>query len=336
MYRSHVLVCGGTGCTSSGSDRIVRALENNIKSVGLEQEVKVIRTGCFGLCALGPIMIIYPEGAFYSRVNVDDVPEIVEEHLLKGRVVKRLLYQETVQEDTVKSLDQTDFYKKQMRVALKNCGVIDPENINEYIAYDGYAALGKVLTEMTPEEVIKTVKDSGLRGRGGGRLPHRSEVEASAPLPRPTRSMWPATPMKATPAHSWTVPFWKATPMSSSRPWPLPPMPSAQTTALSISVLSIPLRYSVSSIAIDQAREVGLLGKNILGTGFDFDMELRLGAGAFVCGEETALMTSIDGKRGEPRPRPPFPATDRYLRQAHCPQQRRDLCQYPADHTQWR
>ena len=168
MYRSHVLVCGGTGCTSSGSDRIVRALENNIKSVGLEQEVKVIRTGCFGLCALGPIMIIYPEGAFYSRVNVDDVPEIVEEHLLKGRVVKRLLYQETVQEDTVKSLDQTDFYKKQMRVALKNCGVIDPENINEYIAYDGYAALGKVLTEMTPEEVIKTVKDSGLRGRGGG------------------------------------------------------------------------------------------------------------------------------------------------------------------------
>ena len=159
MYRSHVLVCGGTGCTSSGSDRIVRALENNIKSVGLEQEVKVIRTGCFGLCALGPIMIIYPEGAFYSRVNVDDVPEIVEEHLLKGRVVKRLLYQETVQEDTVKSLDQTDFYKKQMRVALKNCGVIDPENINEYIAYDGYAALGKVLTEMTPEEVIKTVKE---------------------------------------------------------------------------------------------------------------------------------------------------------------------------------
>ena len=148
MYRSHVLVCGGTGCTSSGSDRIVRALENNIKSVGLEDEVKVIRTGCFGLCALGPIMIVYPEGAFYSRVNVDDVPEIVEEHLLKGRVVKRLLYQETVQEDTIKSLDQTDFYKKQMRVALKNCGVIDPENINEYIAYDGYAALGKVLTEM--------------------------------------------------------------------------------------------------------------------------------------------------------------------------------------------
>ena len=158
--------------------RIVRALENNIKSVGLEDEVKVIRTGCFGLCALGPIMIVYPEGAFYSRVNVDDVPEIVEEHLLKGRVVKRLLYQETVQEDTIKSLDQTDFYKKQMRVALKNCGVIDPENINEYIAYDGYAALGKVLTEMTPEEVIKTVKDSrGPARTGRRRLPHRPEVE---------------------------------------------------------------------------------------------------------------------------------------------------------------
>lgn len=178
---------------------------------------------------------------------VDDVPEIVEEHLLKGRVVKRLLYQETVQEDTVKSLDQTDFYKKQMRVALKNCGVIDPENINEYIAYDGYAALGKVLTEMTPEEVIKTVKDSGLRGRGGrGFLTGQKWSFGAAS--KADQKYVACNAVKVTPAAFMEpVPFWKATPMSSSRPWPLPPMPSAQITALSISVPSIPLRYSVSS-----------------------------------------------------------------------------------------
>ena len=157
MYRSHVLVCGGTGCTSSGSERIVSALEREIQDNGLSEEVKVIKTGCFGLCALGPIMIVYPEGAFYSMVKPEDIPEIVSEHLLKGRIVTRLLYQETVQEDTVKSLNHTQFYAKQKRVALKNCGVIDPENINEYIGLDGYMALGKVLTEMTPDQVIQTI-----------------------------------------------------------------------------------------------------------------------------------------------------------------------------------
>ena len=171
MYRSHVLVCGGTGCTSSGSAKIIEAFEDEIRQVGLENEVKVVRTGCFGLCALGPVVIIYPEGSFYSRVNPDDVKEIVDEHLLKGRIVKRLLYTETVEEDTVKSLNETDFYKKQMRVALRNCGVINPEDINEYIAYDGYQALGKVLTEMTPDDVIDVMKRSGLRGRGGAGFP---------------------------------------------------------------------------------------------------------------------------------------------------------------------
>ena len=166
MYRSHVLVCGGTGCTSSNSAAIIEAMESELKKQGLENEVKVIRTGCFGLCALGPIMVVYPEGAFYSQVKVDDVPEIVEEHLLKGRMVKRLLYDETVKQDEVKSLKETEFYKKQHRVALRNCGVIDPENIDEYIAYDGYQALAKCLTE-----VIDIVKASGLRGRGGGGFP---------------------------------------------------------------------------------------------------------------------------------------------------------------------
>ena len=168
MYRSNVLVCGGTGCTSSNSELIIERLREEIAAHGLEKEVNVIRTGCFGLCALGPIMVVYPEGAFYSMVKPDDVPEIVEEHLLKGRIVKRLLYQETVVDDnTVKALNETTFYGKQRRIALRNCGVINPENIDEYIAVDGYQALGKVLTEMTPQLVIDEIKASGLRGRGG-------------------------------------------------------------------------------------------------------------------------------------------------------------------------
>ncbi|MFQ9901278.1 MAG: NAD(P)H-dependent oxidoreductase subunit E, partial [Ruthenibacterium sp.] len=172
MYRSHVMVCGGTGCTSSNSDKIAQAFEAEIQATGLQDEVKVIRTGCFGLCALGPIVVIYPEGSFYSMVKEENVKEIVDEHLLKGRPVTRLLYDETVAEDnTIKSLDETAFYKKQLRIALRNCGVINPENIDEYIAFDGYAALGKVLTEMTPEQVIQTVLDSGLRGRGGAGFP---------------------------------------------------------------------------------------------------------------------------------------------------------------------
>ena len=232
MYRSHVLVCGGTGCTSSGSDQYCTGTgRTNIKSVGLEQEVKVIRTGCFGLCALGPIMIIYPEGAFYSRVNVDDVPEIVEEHLLKGRVVKRLLYQETVQRG-----HRQEPGRDRLLQEADACGPAATaasstrRTSTSTLPMDGYAALGKVLTEMTPEEVIKTVKDSGLRGRGGAGFPTGQKWQLRRRIPRPTRSMWPATPMKVTPARSWTVPFWKATPMSSSRPWPLPPMPSAPIT----------------------------------------------------------------------------------------------------------
>lgn len=307
MYRSNVLVCGGTGCTSSNSLEIVEKLKEEIAAKGLEKEVNVITTGCFGLCALGPIMVVYPEGSFYSMVKVDDIPEIVEEHLLKGRIVTRLLYQETVEEDTIKSLNKTAFYAKQKRVALRNCGVIDPEKIDDYIAQDGYAALGKVLTEMKPEDVIQTVLDSGLRGRGGAGFPtglkwkfaaandadqkyvccNADEGDPGAFMDRSVLEGDPHTVIEAMAIAGYAI--------------------GASQGYIYVRA-EYPIAVKRLQIAIDQAHEYGLLGKDIFGTGFDFDLQLRLGAGAFVCGEETSLMTSIEGKRGEPRPRPPFPA----------------------------
>ena len=307
MYRSHVLVCGGTGCTSSGSARIIEAFEKELDHAGLTEEVKVIKTGCFGLCALGPVVIVYPEGSFYSRVAPEDVQEIVEEHLLKGRIVKRLLYTETVVEDQVKSLNDTDFYKKQHRVALRNCGVINPEDINEYIAYDGYQALGKVLTEMTPDDVIKTLKDSGLRGRGGGGFP--------------TGLKWSFAKASVDDQKYVCCNADEGDPGAFMDRSVLEGDPHALLEAMTIAGYAIganqgyiyvraeyPIAVKRLEIAIGQSREMGLLGKNIFDSGFDFDIDIRLGAGAFVCGEETALMTSIEGHRGEPRPRPPFPA----------------------------
>ena len=308
MYRSNVLVCGGTGCTSSHSEQIIEKLQEEIKAQGLEKEVNVIRTGCFGLCALGPIMVVYPEGAFYSRVTPEDVPEIVSEHLLKGRIVKRLLYQETVVDDnTTKSLNETTFYAKQMRIALRNCGVINPENIDEYIAQDGYAALGKVLTEMTPQEVIDLVLASGLRGRGGAGFP--------------TGRKWQFARNNDAPQKYACCNADEGDPGAFMDRSVLEGDPHSVLEAMAIAGYAIganqgyiyiraeyPIAVKRLQIAIEQAREYGLLGKNIFDSGFDFDIDIRLGAGAFVCGEETALMTSIEGKRGEPRVRPPFPA----------------------------
>ena len=308
MFRSNVLVCGGTGCTSSNSEQIIEKLQEEIKAQGLEKEVNVIRTGCFGLCALGPIMVVYPEGAFYSRVTVEDVPEIVSEHLLKGRIVKRLLYQETVVDDnTTKSLNETTFYAKQMRIALRNCGVINPENIDEYIAQDGYAALGKVLTEMTPQEVIDLVLASGLRGRGGAGFP--------------TGRKWQFARNNDAPQKYACCNADEGDPGAFMDRSVLEGDPHSVLEAMAIAGYAIganqgyiyiraeyPIAVKRPQIAIEQAREYGLLGKNIFDSGFDFDIDIRLGAGAFVCGEETALMTSIEGKRGEPRVRPPFPA----------------------------
>ena len=308
MYRSHVLVCGGTGCTSSGSPQIMDALKNELKRQGLEEEVAVVETGCHGLCALGPIMIVYPDATFYSMVQPGDIPEIVSEHLLKGRVVTRLLYQETVSPTGgIKALSDTNFYKKQHRIALRNCGAIDPENIEEYIGTGGYQALGKVLTEMTPEDVIQTLLDAGLRGRGGAGFP--------------TGLKWKLCRQNDADQKYVCCNADEGDPGAFMDRSVLEGDPHAVLEAMAIAGYAIganqgyiyvraeyPIAVERLQIAIKQARDMELLGKNIFGTGFDFDIDLRLGAGAFVCGEETALMTSIEGKRGEPRPRPPFPA----------------------------
>ncbi|MGN1083230.1 MAG: NADH-ubiquinone oxidoreductase-F iron-sulfur binding region domain-containing protein, partial [Candidatus Avispirillum sp.] len=313
MVRSHVLICGGTGCTSSGSASIREALAEQLTANGLDEEIKIVQTGCFGLCALGPIMIVYPEGTFYSRVTVEDIPEIVSEHLLKGRIVDRLVYNKSDEagEDAAAhelhtSLNDTNFYKKQKRVALRNCGVINPEKIDEYIAMDGYFALAKVLTEMSREDVVQTLLDSGLRGRGGAGFP--------------TGLKWKFA-MGSTGKKYVCCNADEGDPGAFMDRSILEGDPHAVLEAMAIAGYAIgadegfiyvraeyPIAVHRLEVALKQAREYGLLGKNIFGTDFCFDIQLRLGAGAFVCGEETALMTSIEGKRGEPRPRPPFPA----------------------------
>jgi len=309
LYRSHVLVCGGTGCTSSGSAKLIERFENQLQEKGLDKEVKVIRTGCFGLCEAGPVVIVYPEGTFYSRVKEEDVDEIVSEHLLKGRKVQRLVYvdHKTHESSVQKSLNEIGFYKQQKRVALRNCGVIDPENIDEYIAFDGYKALAKALTEMTPEQVIQEVLDSGLRGRGGAGFP--------------TGKKWQFARASQAEHKYFVCNADEGDPGAFMDRSLLEGDPHAVLEAMTIGGYAIgadegwiyvraeyPIAVKRLEKAIEQAHEYGLLGKNIFGTDFSFDIHIRLGAGAFVCGEETALMASIEGKRGEPRPKPPFPA----------------------------
>ncbi|MBQ2117456.1 MAG: NAD(P)H-dependent oxidoreductase subunit E, partial [Clostridia bacterium] len=307
MVRSTVLVCGGTGCSSSGSAKIRERMVEEIGKAGLAEEVKVVETGCFGLCALGPVMIVYPEGTFYSRVTVDDVPEIVSEHLLKGRIVTRLAYDETVRGDEILSLNDTSFYKKQHRVALRNCGVINPENIDEYIATDGYQALGKVLTEMTPQQVIDTIKASGLRGRGGAGFPTGNKWQFAANQPAGKKYVC-CNADEGDPGAFMDRSILEGDPHAVIEAMAIAGYAIGSDEGYIYVRAEYPIAVKRLQIAIEQAREYGLLGKNIFGTDFCFDLKLRLGAGAFVCGEETALMTSIEGNRGEPRPRPPFPA----------------------------
>jgi len=311
MIRAHVLICGGTGCTSSGSQKIQQAFNENIEAFGLSEEVKLVQTGCFGLCALGPVVIVYPDGTFYSRVTVDDVKEIVEEHLLKGRVVERLVYKDTGAEEVVDAasiaLGDTAFYKAQNRVVLRNCGVINPEEIDEYIAMDGYAALGKVLTEMTPEDVIKVITDSGLRGRGGGGFPTGRKWALCAPN-KADQKYVVCNADEGDPGAFMDRSILEGDPHCLIEAMTIAGYAIGATEGYVYVRAEYPIAVKRLQIAIDQAREYGLLGKNIFGSGFDFDLFIRLGAGAFVCGEETALMTSIEGNRGEPRPRPPYPA----------------------------
>jgi NADP-reducing hydrogenase subunit HndC len=307
MYRSTVLVCGGTGCHSNRSGEIYDEFTAKIKEHNLVDDVLLVKTGCFGLCAVGPIVIVYPEGAFYSYVHENDVEEIITEHLIKGRLVKRLLYKDENAESMVKALSETNFYKKQKRVALRNCGVINPENIDEYIAYDGFQALIKVLTSMKPQEVVDTIKASGLRGRGGGGFPAGLK--------------WQLTKNAVGDVKYVCCNADEGDPGAFMDRSVLEGDPHAIVEAMTIAGFAIganqgyiyvraeyPIAVERLRIAIMEAKEYGLLGKDILQTGFDFDLEIRLGSGAFVCGEETALMTSIEGCRGEPRPRPPFPA----------------------------
>ncbi len=307
-YRKQVLVCGGTGCQSSGSKKVLEALEDELKIQGIENEILVVRTGCFGLCSLGPIMIVYPEGTFYAQATPEGVRRVVKEHLKEGNVCKDLLYKETVHEDgSIISLSETNFYKKQKRIALRNCGVIDPENIEEYIGTEGYQGLYKALTSMSQDDVIKEVLDSGIRGRGGAGFP--------------TGRKWMFAKASQGDIKYVACNADEGDPGAFMDRSILEGDPHAIIEAMAIAAYAIgahqgfvyvraeyPVAVHRLSVALEQARERGLLGKDIFGTGFDFDIEIRLGAGAFVCGEETALMTSIEGHRGEPRPRPPFPA----------------------------
>lgn len=306
-YRTHVLVCGGTGCTSSGSARIRERLEKEIEANGLSDEVCVVKTGCFGLCALGPIMIVYPEGTFYSMVQEEDIPEIVTEHLLKGNVVKHLLYEETVKADKIIPLNETNFYKKQHRVALRNCGVINPEKIDEYIGTGGYEALGIVLTEKKPEDVIQILLDSGLRGRGGAGFPTGLKWKFAAGNDADQKYVC-CNADEGDPGAFMDRSILEGDPHAVLEAMAIAGYAIGASQGYIYVRAEYPIAVQRLEIAIEQAREYGLLGKNIFDSGFDFDIELRLGAGAFVCGEETALMTSIEGNRGEPRPRPPFPA----------------------------
>ncbi len=309
LYRAHVLVCGGTGCTSSGSGKILKEFETQLAEKGLDKEVKVVQTGCFGLCALGPIVIVYPEGAFYSMVKPEDVAEIVEEHLLKGRIVQRLLYEDTIHQDQdeIKSLNEVDFYKKQMRVALRNCGVINPENIEEYIGVDGYQALGKVLTEYQPQEVIDIIKASGLRGRGGGGFPTGTKWQFAADQPKGQKYV-ACNADEGDPGAFMDRSILEGDPHAIIEAMAIAAYAIGADKGFVYIRAEYPIAVHRLSVAIQQAKEYGLLGEHIFDTDFNFDLEIRLGAGAFVCGEETALMNSIEGHRGEPRPRPPFPA----------------------------
>ncbi len=315
IKNGHILVCGGTGCISQKSDQILATFSKKVKESDLENEIQVVKTGCFGFCGAGPIVKILPDNTIYVHVTEDDVDEIVEEHIIKGRHVERLMYKDDKGE--IQGEKNMNFYKKQYRIALRNCGLIDPENIEEYIAFDGYQALGKVLTTMQPEEVCTLIKDSGLRGRGGGGFP--------------TGLKWEFTRREISDQKYILCNADEGDPGAFMDRSILEGDPHSVIEAMAIGGYAIgadkgviyiraeyPLAIQRLEIAIGQAREMGLLGKDIFGTGFNFDIAIKLGAGAFVCGEETALINSVQGKRGEPTKKPPFPSVEGLWKKPSC------------------
>ncbi|MDD5977296.1 MAG: NADH-quinone oxidoreductase subunit NuoF [Bacteroidales bacterium] len=311
-YKMHILVCGGTGCSASRSHEITKNLQAALKDKGLEEQVQVILTGCFGFCEKGPIVKVMPDNTFYTEVKPEDALEIVEEHVIKGRKVKRLLYTDPETKEHVADSKHMNFYKKQLRIALRNCGFIDPENIEEYIANDGYAAVAKCLTEMTPQQVIEEIKLSGLRGRGGGGFPTGVKWEIASKNHADQKYVV-CNADEGDPGAFMDRSILEGDPHSVIEAMTINGYAIGATKGLVYIRAEYPLAIDRLQTAIKQAREYGVLGKNLFGTDFDFDIELRFGAGAFVCGEETALIHSMEGKRGEPTFKPPFPAHSGYL-----------------------
>ncbi|MCK9342136.1 MAG: NADH-quinone oxidoreductase subunit NuoF [Synergistaceae bacterium] len=306
-FRSHVLVCGGTGCTSGGSDKVLETLREGIKANGLDKEITVVQTGCHGMCEAGPIVIVYPEGTFYTHVNPQDAKEIVAEHLLKGRVVERLLFKEAMHSEAVPHYNELPFYSKQVRLTLRNCGYIDPDSLEEYIARDGYQALAKVLTEKTPEQVVEDIKASGLRGRGGGGFSTGMKWMFCAKSPGPKKYVI-CNADEGDPGAFMDRSLLEGDPHAIIEGMAIGAYAMGADEGYIYCRAEYPLAIKRLLKSIEDAEDAGLLGENILGTGFNFTLHVKEGAGAFVCGEETALMNSIEGKRGMPRPRPPFPA----------------------------
>lgn len=309
IYRAHVLICKGTGCIASGSDTVMDAFTKEIEKRGLSDEVRVVQTGCLGLCELGPNVLIYPEGCYYCGVKAQDIAEIVEEHLVKGRIVERLLYKSQVTKDRKRHLQDINFYKRQKRIALRNCGVINPEIIEEYIANDGYSALGKVLTKMNPQEVIDELKRSGLRGRGGGGFPTGMKWQFAANA-KGDKKYVVCNADEGDPGAFMDRSVLEGDPHSVLEAMAIAGYAIGSDEGYIYVRAEYPVAVKRLQRAIEQAKDMGLLGERIFGTDFSFDIHIRLGSGAFVCGEETALLASVEGRRGEPRPRPPFPANE--------------------------
>ena len=307
LVRAHVLVCAGTGCTSGGSLKVIAKFKDEVKAAGLEKEVAVVETGCQGFCEHGPLVIIYPEGTFYTHVTPEDVPEIVSEHLLKGRIVGRLLYKEPITEESVPDYAQIDFYKKQHRQVLKNCGRINPDSLEEYIGADGYEGLAKVLLTMTPQQVVEEMKKTGLRGRGGGGFPTGMKWGFCQKSPGPKKYII-CNADEGDPGAFMDRSLLEGDPHAILEGMCIGAYAIGADEGYIYCRAEYPLAIKRLRQAISQAEEAGLLGEHILGTDFNFRIHIKEGAGAFVCGEETALMQSIEGNRGMPRPRPPFPA----------------------------